>query len=136
MSDDELSDKWWIGFCGMVDRPNALSLISSRYIVGGPHHRKSSTQREQDLNLRRTQSSDFVEWSCAVVKTFFRKFGMLYFLDFSILRFTLLPYYQRFIKTRTRCLKCRILYFFQVVGEPEHWCSLYDIGGIYRSIQQ
>ena len=42
-----------------------FSLISSR----DPHHRESPTRREQDLNLRGTWSSGFVEWSYAVVIT-------------------------------------------------------------------
>ena len=41
-------------FCGMVDWRKRLALFPAGTIVRDPHHRKSPTRREQDLNLRRT----------------------------------------------------------------------------------
>ena len=56
--------QWWrhqfsVGylncFSGMVDRRKVFSLLSRfRSSVRDPHHHKSPTRREQDLNLRRT----------------------------------------------------------------------------------
>ena len=56
-------------FCGMVDRQKAFSLISSR-----DHCQRSSTSSISDtpqagFELAQNLSSDFVEWSCAVVIT-------------------------------------------------------------------
>ena len=44
---------WWLMncFCGMVDQRKALALFSARTIGRHPHHHKSLTRREQDLNL-------------------------------------------------------------------------------------
>ena len=59
------------GFCGMVDRWNAFSLISSQ-----DYYKRSSLSQISDMlragfepaqNLR----SDFVEWSCAVAMTYY-----------------------------------------------------------------
>ena len=46
-----------------------LALFSARTIVRDPHHHKSPTRREQDLNNAQNRSLGFVEWSCAVVIT-------------------------------------------------------------------
>ena len=56
-------------FCGMVDRRKAFSLISSR-----DHCQRSSPSRISDtpragFEPAQNLSSDFVEWSCAVVRT-------------------------------------------------------------------
>ena len=41
-------------FCDMADRRKTFSLFPAGNIVRDPHHRKSPTRREQDLNLRKT----------------------------------------------------------------------------------
>ena len=46
-----------------------LVLFPAGAIVRGPQHREYPTCCEQCLNLRRTWSSDLVEWSCTVVIT-------------------------------------------------------------------
>ena len=56
-------------FCGMVDWRKALALFPAGTIVRDLRHLESPTRREEDLNLRRNLSSDFVEWSCAAVLT-------------------------------------------------------------------
>ena len=59
---------WWFFLIWLTDK-RCLALFHAGTIVRDPHHRESATHREQDLNLCRNRSSDFAEWSCAVVIT-------------------------------------------------------------------
>ena len=45
-------------FCGTAERWKELALIPAGTIVRDPHHREFPTNREQDLNLRRTWVQD------------------------------------------------------------------------------
>ena len=66
----QIPDGMWIklnGFCGMIDRRKAFSLISSR-----DHHQRSSPSQISDTPLAglkpaQNLNSGFVEWSCAAV---------------------------------------------------------------------
>ena len=57
---------WWIVFVIWLTDERRLAFIPAGTIVRDPHHLESRTCHEQDLNLRRTWSWGFVEWSCAV----------------------------------------------------------------------
>ena len=58
---------WWIVFVVWLTDERLLTLFPAGTIVRDPHQRKSPTPRE--LEPAQNLSSDFVEWSCAVVIT-------------------------------------------------------------------
>ena len=60
--------RWWIIFVVWLTDERRLALFPAGN-VRDLHHRESPTHREQHLNLRKTLSLGFVEWSCAVVIT-------------------------------------------------------------------